>query len=71
MDEVVFDPFCGCATTLVAADRLERKWVGIDISPKAVDLIEERIRRDYKEEGAQRSLLSQIVARKDILNVPI
>ena len=28
--EVVFDPFCGCATTLVAADRLQRNWRGID-----------------------------------------
>ena len=33
---VVLDPFCGCATACVAADRLGRKWVGIDISPKVV-----------------------------------
>ena len=37
--DVVFDPFCGCATTLVAADRLQRSWVGIDISPKAAELV--------------------------------
>ena len=30
--QVVLDPFCGCATTLVAAERLEREWVGIDLS---------------------------------------
>ena len=33
--DVVLDPFCGCATTLVAAERLEREWVGIDIWDKA------------------------------------
>ena len=40
---VVFDPFCGCATTLVAAHARGRGWVGIDISPKAADLVVERI----------------------------
>ena len=35
--DVVLDPFCGCATALVAAERLERQWAGIDISPKAAD----------------------------------
>ena len=34
--EVVFDPFCGCATTLEAAHRLGRRWVGIDIAIHAV-----------------------------------
>ena len=41
--DIVFDPFCGCATTLVAADRLERQWAGIDLSPLAVKLVNERI----------------------------
>ena len=40
---VVFDPFCGCATTLVAAEQLGRQWVGIDISPKAAELVRQRI----------------------------
>ena len=34
--DVVLDPFCGCATTLEAAHRLERKWIGIDIAIHAV-----------------------------------
>ena len=42
--DVILDPFCGCATACVAAENLERKWVGIDISPKAVDLVQERLR---------------------------
>ena len=43
---VVFDPFCGCATTLVAADRLQREWIGVDLSAKAAELVVERIRDD-------------------------
>jgi site-specific DNA-methyltransferase (adenine-specific) len=43
-DDVVLDPFCGCATACVAAERLERQWVGIDISSKAVDLVKDRLR---------------------------
>ena len=42
--DVVLDPFCGCATACVAADKLGRQWVGIDISPKAVELVNERLR---------------------------
>ena len=44
--DLVFDPFCGCATTLVAADRLRRKWVGVDVSEKAAELVVQRIKRD-------------------------
>ena len=41
--DVVLDPFCGCATTCVAAQHLGRNWIGIDISEKAVDLVMERL----------------------------
>ena len=41
--DVVLDPFCGCATACVAAERLGRQWAGIDISPKAADLVELRL----------------------------
>ena len=41
--DVVLDPFCGCATTCVMADTLNRQWVGIDISPKAAELVRQRI----------------------------
>lgn len=37
--DVVLDPFCGCGTTIEAAQRLNRKWIGIDVSPFAVQLI--------------------------------
>lgn len=37
--DVVFDPFCGCGTTIAAAEELGRKWIGIDVSPFAIKLI--------------------------------
>ena len=43
--DFVLDPFCGCATTCVAADRLERQWVGIDISPNAIKQVNDRLRQ--------------------------
>ena len=57
--DVVFDPFCGCATTLVAADRLQRDWIGIDISEKAAELVVERIKTDQ-------GLFENIIKRTDI-----
>ncbi len=42
---MVLDPFCGCATACVAADNLGRQWVGIDISPKAVELVNIRLQQ--------------------------
>ena len=42
---VVLDPFCGCATACVAADNLGRRWIGIDISSKAVELVNIRLQQ--------------------------
>lgn len=44
--DVVLDPFCGCATACSAAEKLDRKWIGIDISPKAYDLLKNRLVRE-------------------------
>jgi len=41
--DIVLDPFAGCGTTQVAAERLGREWIGIDISPTAVNLMRRRI----------------------------
>jgi len=38
--DIVLDPFCGCATTCVAAQQLGRKWIGIDIEPSAHLLVD-------------------------------
>ena len=42
--DIVLDPFAGCATTLVAAERLGRQWVGMDIWEKAHEVVVERLR---------------------------
>ncbi len=42
--DVVLDPFCGCGTTVHAAEKLGRAWIGIDITHLAIGLIEKRLR---------------------------
>ncbi|MCL2742356.1 MAG: HNH endonuclease [Planctomycetaceae bacterium] len=44
--DIVMDPFCGCATTCVAAQQLGRKWIGIDIERQAVGILVERLSDD-------------------------
>lgn len=43
--DIVLDPFCGCGTTIAVAQRLDRKWIGIDISPTAVGLMKRRVEK--------------------------
>lgn len=45
--DVVLDPFCGCGTTVAAAEKLDRRWVGIDITHLAITLIKHRLRDTY------------------------
>jgi site-specific DNA-methyltransferase (adenine-specific) len=42
--EVVLDPFCGCGTAIAAAEKLNRRWIGIDITHLAISLIKYRMR---------------------------
>ena len=58
--DMVFDPFCGCATTLVVADELGRSWGGGDISPKAAELVVQRVRELGED------LYRHIIHRTDI-----
>ena len=41
--DVVLDPFCGCGTTIVAAHKLGRQWIGVDITPIAISLVQQRL----------------------------
>ena len=43
--DVVLDPFCGCGTAIAAAERLNRRWIGIDITHMAITLIRHRLQR--------------------------
>lgn len=42
--DLILDPFCGCGTTIHAAEKLDRHWIGIDITHLAISLIEKRLR---------------------------
>ena len=41
-NDLILDPFCGCGTTIEAAHKLGRKWIGIDISAFAIDVVQKR-----------------------------
>jgi len=45
--DVVFDPFCGCGTTVYAAQMLDRKWIGCDIAVLAIKLVRDILREKY------------------------
>jgi hypothetical protein len=47
---LVLDPFCGCGTTIDAAEKLGRRWIGIDITHLAINLIRHRLQDTYGEE---------------------
>ena len=47
--DVVLDPFCGCGTTIAAAQTLGRRWIGIDVTHLAIGLIKTRLRDAYGE----------------------
>lgn len=47
--DVVLDPFCGCGTAIEAAERLKRKWIGIDVTYLAIHVIEGRLAKTFGE----------------------
>jgi site-specific DNA-methyltransferase (adenine-specific) len=68
--ELVLDPFCGCGTTIHAAEKLNRRWIGIDITHLAIGLIRNRLRTAFpaaefdvvgvpKDVGGARELAAQ------------
>jgi hypothetical protein len=48
--DVALDPFCGCGTTIHAAQKLGRQWIGIDITYLAINLIKRRLKDAFGEE---------------------
>ena len=48
--DVVLDPFCGCGTAVAAAERLKRRWIGIDITHLAITLIRHRMHDSFGED---------------------
>ena len=58
-DDMVLDPFCGCATACIASEKLQRQWIGIDISAKAAELVKIRM-------GNEIGLFYQGAHREDV-----
>jgi DNA modification methylase len=50
--DTVLDPFCGCGTTIAAAQHLNRRWIGIDITHLAITLIKHRLRDTFGDQVA-------------------
>ena len=48
--DMVLDPFCGCGTAVAVAERLNRRWIGIDITHLAISLMKSRLRDSFGEE---------------------
>lgn len=64
--DIVLDPFCGCATTCIAAEALQRQWIGIDLSAKAVELVKMRLGRDLRLTEEAGLLGDKVTHRTDI-----
>jgi hypothetical protein len=45
--DIVLDPFCGCGTAVVAAQKLNRKWIGIDVTHLAINLMRNRLKDSF------------------------
>jgi len=48
--DIVLDPFCGCGTTIAAAQELKRNWIGIDVTHLAIGLIKKRLKDTFHED---------------------
>ena len=46
--DIILDPFCGCGTAVVAAEKLGRQWIGVDVTFIAVDLMISRLANDFQ-----------------------
>lgn len=61
--DVVLDPFCGCGTTIAVAQKLKRRWIGIDITHLAISLIKTRLADTYGKD-VQYDVIGEPVSRE-------
>lgn len=62
--DLVLDPFCGCGTAPIAAEKLGRQWIGIDIAYRAVGILRDRMTREGER------LLSDFDGQVEIIGEP-
>ena len=68
--DVVLDPFCGCATACIAAEKLERQWLGIDLSPNALIQVGNRMQKELGLFSTVVTHRTDIPTRTDLGKVP-
>ncbi|MDE3181490.1 MAG: restriction endonuclease [Acidobacteriota bacterium] len=61
--DLVLDPFCGCGTAIAVAERLKRRWIGIDVTYLAINLVQRRLRDTFGEELSDYDIIG---APKDV-----
>ena len=70
--DIVLDPFCGCATACVAAENLGRRWIGIDISSKAVELVNMRLQQSMGDLFHNRLVTARTdIPRRTDIDAPV
>ena len=71
-NDALIDPFCGCATACVAAENLGRRWIGIDISSKAVELVNMRLQQSMGDLFHNRLVTARTdIPRRTDIDVPV
>lgn len=63
--DVVADFFCGCGTAIIVAQQLNRKWIGVDISPTAIKVIQRRL-----DKGGERTLGALEGVNYEVIGMP-
>ena len=67
--DVVLDPFCGCGTAVTVAQKLGRKWIGIDVSPTSTRLMVKRLKQPYKDDNGKK-IPGVKIDDNDIIDLP-
>ena len=63
---IILDPFCGCATTCISAEKLGRQWIGIDVSKKAYELVKMRLDKEVADKGDLFKYQNEVIYREDV-----
>jgi DNA modification methylase len=68
--DIVLDPFCGCGTAIITAEKLKRKWIGIDVSPTSCRLMAEKLRKYFKIGIGENDIIGMPKTEEDMKRMP-
>lgn len=63
---LILDPFCGCGTAVHAAEKLQRNWIGIDVTPLAIRLIEKRMKDAFSKKVVVQGMPASLDAAEEL-----